>query len=419
MRGGRVLILIGALILLAVVVVVVLMSSSGGGETEATPEGGAVEPGETPPPGDGGAAPVDTSPFVPQEQNMVEIVVAIQDLTRGLIIPEDGVGTQLWPEQSLPPAGTYFLVDLSSATTEEEAEKARSLAKQEVIGMIARTDIARGAPIMTSQVVDNLYEIAAEGSDAAAILLAAGQNLVAVSIPLDPSGIGQVAYGIQDGDYVDVILSFLYVDVDPTFQTRLPNNYSIITRMETGELSIGIPRQGRVEASTLSPEGVLLGPSEASQRPRLVTQRTVPDAFVVHVGYFPEDGRFIGGTPTPQEVPTLPPPPGEGTGAEGATPVPSPTSYAPLIITLGVTPQQALVLTWAVDAQIPITLALRQAGDRSVTVTEPVTLDYMIRNYNAAPPNALEFSLEPPITSVRRFDIGTLYDFLGETVTGE
>ena len=419
MRGGRVLILIGALILLAVVVVVVLMSGNGGDETDGTDTGetgDVVDTGDTPPPGDGGAEPVDSSPLVPQEQNMVEIVVAIQDLTRGLIIPEDGVGTQLWPEQSLPPAGTYFIVDPASADTIEEA---RSLAKGEVIGRIARTDIARGAPILTTQVVDNLFEVAAEGSDAAAILAAAGQNLVAISIPLDPSGIGQVAYGIQDGDYVDVILSFLYVDVDPTFQTRLPNNYSIITRLETGELSIGIPRQGRVEASTLSPEGVLLGPSEASQRPRLVTQRTVPDAFVVHVGYFPEDGRFIGGTPTPQEVPTLPPPPGEGTGAEGATPIPSPTSYAPLIITLGVTPQQALVLTWAVDAQIPITLALRQAGDRSVTVTEPVTLDYMIRNYNAAPPNALEFSLEPPITSVRRFDIGTLFDFLGETVTTE
>jgi hypothetical protein len=83
-----------------------------------------------------------------------------------------------------------------------------------------------------------------------------------------------------------------------------------------------------------------------------------------------------------------------------------------LIITLAVTPQDALVLTWAVDAQIPITLTLRQAGDDRVVQTEPVTLDYMIRNYNAAPPNALEFSLEPPITSVRRFDIGTLFDFL-------
>ena len=88
-----------------------------------------------------------------------------------------------------------------------------------------------------------------------------------------------------------------------------------------------------------------------------------------------------------------------------------------MIITLAVSPQDALVLTWAVDAQIPITLALRQAGDDRVVATDPVSLDYMIRTFNAQPPNALEFALEPPITSVRRFDIGTLYDFLANQVT--
>jgi hypothetical protein len=88
----------------------------------------------------------------------------------------------------------------------------------------------------------------------------------------------------------------------------------------------------------------------------------------------------------------------------------------PLIITLAVTPQDALVLTWAVDAQIPITLALRTAGDNSVVATDPVSLDYMIRTYNAQPPVALEFALEPPITSVRRFDIGQLHSFLQQAV---
>jgi hypothetical protein len=216
---------------------------------------------------------------------------------------------------------------------------------------------------------------------------------------------------------VDVALSFLFVDVDPTFQTRMPNNVSLITRLETGELSIGAPRQGRQEASTLSPEGVLLGPSEGSQRPRLVTQRTVTNAWVLHVGYFPEDGNIIGSTPTPAVVVTSPPPGEGGQQQQATTPQATATPFTPLIITLAVSPQDALVLAWAVDAQIPITLFLRTAGDDRVTNTEPVTLDYMISTYNAEPPNALEFALEPPITSVRRFDIGTLYDFLGETVT--
>ncbi len=394
---GRVIILIGAVVLLAVVLVVFLMSSSGGGgETEGTP---GVED----------LTQSSSSPGQQRSEDVVEIVVAVQNLPRGIVIPEDGVGIQPWPREALPEPGNYFLADEIG----------------DVVGRIARTDIFRGSPILQRQIVDNLYEIARAGSDAAAIMNALPQDRswVAVSIPLDPTGIGQVAYGIQDGDYVDVILSFLYVDVDPTFQTRLPNNISLITRLAApegggeGGLTIGAPRQGRVEPSTLTPDGMLLGPSEPSQRPRLVTQRTVTDAFVVHVGYFPEGGEFIGATPTPEVVATTEaPPPGTETQPqqqqEAATLLPTATAFAPLIITLAVTPQDSLVLTWAVDAQIPITLALRQAGDDRVVQTEPVTLDYMIRNYNAAPPNALEFSLEPPITSVRRFDLATLFDFL-------
>jgi Flp pilus assembly protein CpaB len=396
---GRVIILIGAIVLLAVVAVVFLMSDSGGdGTTEGTPSA------DQQPQASGGTGQQVST-------DLVEIVVAVQNLPRGIVIPEDGIGIQPWPREALPEPGNYFLADEIG----------------DVVGRIARTDIFRGSPILQRQIVDNLYEIAREGSDAAAIMNALPQDRswTAVSIPLDPSGVGQVAYGIQDGDYVDVILSFLYVDVDPTFQTRLPNNISLITRITSAEgidqgLTIGAPRQGRVEPSTLTPDGMLLGPSEPSQRPRLVTQRTVTDAFVVHVGYFPPGGQFIGATPTPEQIATAEaPPPGTETQQQQQAPTaqPTATSYTPLIITLAVTPQDALVLTWAVDAQIPITLALRQAGDDRVVQTEPVTLDYMIRNYNAAPPNALEFSLEPPITSVRRFDIGTLYDFLATQTT--
>lgn len=391
---GRVLILLGAIILLVVVLVVVLMRNDGGDEetvAQATEVGGEVTGGEQ----GGGITAPDAGM---RALNMVEIVVAVQDLPRGIVIPPDGIGVVPWPQEALPEAGNYF--------TAAELE--------DVIGQVARTEIFRGSPILARQVVPNLYEVARTGSDAAALMRAfeGDESRVAISVPLDPTGVGQVAYGIQAGDFVDVILSFLYIDVDPAFQTRMPNNVSLITRLETGELSIGSPRQGRPEASTLSPEGVLLSPSESSQRPRLVTQRTVTGAWVLRVGYFPPGGDIIGATPTPQQIETLPPP---GEGGQATTPLPTVTPFAPLIITLAVTPQDALVLTWAVDAQIPITLALRTAGDTTEVATDPVTLDYMIRTYNAQPPVALEYALEPPITSVRRFDIGRLYDFLARS----
>jgi hypothetical protein len=69
---------------------------------------------------------------------------------------------------------------------------------------------------------------------------------------------------------------------------------------------------------------------------------------------------------------------------------------------------------WAIDSQIPITLALRAAGDRSVTQTEAVSLQYMIQNFDITQPASLPFSLEPPIRSVRRYNIGSLSTLLAE-----
>ena len=389
---GRVLILMGAIILLVVLVVVVFFVLPEN-EEEGDPGSGETAQVDSAD-GDGAGQTGDATPAV---RNMVNIVIAIQDLPRGLTIPEDGIAIQPWPEDALPEAGNYF-VDMN-----------------DVIGRIARTDIFRGSPVLGRQVVDNLYEIAQSGSDAAALMagLPADRSWTAVSVPLDPTGIGQVAYGLQPGDYVDVIMSFLFVDVDEDFQTRLPNTISVITRAETGELVIGAPRSGRVEPSTLSPEGVLVGPSESAQRPRLVTQRTITDAWVVHVGYFPPGGNIVGATPTPIAVEAPPAAPGD---AQGAPPTAAPTAppYAPTIITLAVTPQDALALVWAIDSQIPITLALRAAGDRSVTQTEAVSLQYMIQNFNITQPASLPFSLEPPIRSVRRYNIGSLSTLLSE-----
>ncbi len=406
---GRVLILIGAIILLVVVLVFVLTTNDDNGEEGASTTGGETAQTEQ-------TTPVPNPAVTPQAQDLVEIVIAFQDLPRGITIPADGVGTQLWPRESLPEEGNYFPADEIG----------------DVIGRIARTDIVRGAPVLQRQVVDNLYEISRVGSDAAAIMnaLPADRQWRAVSLPLDPTGIGQVAYGLHAGDSVDVIVSFLYVDVDPEFQTRLPNTISLITRIVQGEqtvgepitsLDFGEPRVGRPEPSTLSPQGILVGPSEPAQRPRLVTQFTVQNAWVVHVGYFPPDGNILGATPTSMMA-TLAPEPGEGEAQQqqqAVTPAPTATPYVPLIITLAVQPQDALVLTWAVDSQVPITLALRAAGDDRLAVTDPVSLDYMIRTFNAAPPEALEFSLEPPITSIRRFDVSTLYHFVAGNAVGQ
>jgi hypothetical protein len=72
----------------------------------------------------------------------------------------------------------------------------------------------------------------------------------------------------------------------------------------------------------------------------------------------------------------------------------------PDIITLVVTPQDAVVLTYLVAADIDLTFALRSAGDNSQVDTESVTLQSLIDRFQIAIPAKLEQGLEPPVVEI-------------------
>jgi Flp pilus assembly protein CpaB len=303
----------------------------------------------------------------------VDLVIAVQEISRGQVIPPNAVAIRPWPEQSQPFNGITSLED--------------------VVGRIARTDIFREQPILTNMIVDSLTGLARVGSDAAAVL---PSDLVAVSLPMDR--LTSVAYAVQDGDRVDLIISLLFVDVDEAFQSIVPNEITLFTITEEGDINFLEGIEGRPDSTTLGP--VIVSPSER-QRPRLVTQRTIQDALVVHVGNFPPDGRFIGVPPTPTPVPEEEEETGEG------TPVPAtPTPARPDIITLGVTPQDAVVITWLIEARIPVTMALRSATDTSRVPTDPVTLDYIMTTFGIPLPGKTEFTIEPAIRSIRQLIAG-------------
>jgi hypothetical protein len=164
---------------------------------------------------------------------------------------------------------------------------------------------------------------------------------------------------------------------------------------------IGACALGRIETI---PPGELANvvPAEP-QRPRLVSQRSIESALVLHVGEFPLDGRFIALTDTPTPAPTPTPVPaeeGEEAPAEAEAeqpPPPTPTPTVPNIITLGITPQDAVVLTWALNSGVNINMALRSARDVPQVPTTSVTLQYMIETYNITVPPKLPYSLEPSI----------------------
>jgi Flp pilus assembly protein CpaB len=362
-RRGRLLILVGLIILLGVIAAVVLLPqflpSGGGGGTD---QAEATRPPE--------ALPTPT-PFP-----IVEIVVAVQELPRGIRIPaENAVELRPWPAEAAPFNSLQSLDD--------------------VVGKIARTDIPRESPVLSTMLVDNLRELADRGrvgSDAAAVMPA---GLVAVSVPMDR--LTGVAYAIREGDYVDIILSMLFVDVDEEFQSIFPNKFTLVSIDESGNI---VPQQGiegRLDVG-IGGAPVIVGPSE-QQRPRLVTQRTVQSAWVLRVGDFPIEGDYIGATPTP--IPTPTPAGEEGTAEERPPAAPTPKP-APDNITLAVSPQDAVVLVWAIEARIPITLALRSATDISQVPTQPVTLEYIMSNFNISAPERLPYALEPALRSIRQ-----------------
>ncbi|MBL8154979.1 MAG: hypothetical protein JNM70_12420 [Anaerolineae bacterium] len=377
---GRLLILIGLIILVAVIAVFLLNS-------------GILNPPPTPVVQDGTVVvqppPGATLAPTPTPIPLVRIVQALQNLPRGFRFPdqieelENIVGYALWPEEAVP----------FNALREDQG------GLEQVLGKIARTDIFREQPILSTLMVDDLEQIAAVGSDAAAVL---PNGLVAVALPMDRTT--SVAYAVQDGDRVDLIISMLFVDVDEVFQSITPNKITLFQITDQGiETQAGI--EGRPEQSTIGP--VIIGPSER-QRPRLVTQRTIQDALVVHVGEFPLDGKFIGELPTPTPVPATAE--AGGGGGTAGTPVAPTAIPKPDIVTLGVTPQNAVVIVWAIESRLPVTMALRSAGDTSRTPTQQVTMDYVMSEFRIDLPARRDYSIEPAIRSIRQLLAG---NFIG------
>lgn len=387
MRRGRLLILLG-LIVLAVVVVVVVVA--------------LMQPQQPSGREDDRQAPVQPGAATPIPRTFV--VVSTQNLPRGFRIPRNAVDVMPWPVDSGVQENAFVLPQSDfpdayarQAVTEEDKNRFLDPARNpdSPVGKVVRTSIVRLQPILSSMVVDDLTDVDAEdvGSQTAALL---PSGFVAVTIPIDIlSGVG---YAIADGDRVDAILSFLFVDVDEEFQSIAPNTQSLVTITEEGGVAVvaGVP--GRLEPGSILGVPVIIAPSE-SQRPRLVTQRTIQNALVMHIGEYKQGGDFLeaeGAEPTPEAQAA----PVAGTGG---TPVPTPVPKRPAIITLAVRPQEAVMLVWAVEQQVPITLALRSAADRLAgeEPTQAVSLEYIVANYQISRPARLEYALEPRITGVR------------------
>jgi pilus assembly protein CpaB len=354
-KSGRLFIILAIVLILILAVAGVVMLRSGllGGTSDTA----QTQPTQAPP------------------QELMQIVVLTQPIGRGDAIRREQVELVNYPKTEL------MLENLFVTNVDE------------VVGMIAKYDMQQGVPL-TASLVATPEEL--QGGSEASFRVPRG--MVAIAIPINR--LTSVAYALQPGDHVNIIASISLIDLDADTQTKLPNYTAQVIApgsncTETGcvtslsaQITSGgeVSTQGRTELDISLNEPIYVIPSE-EQRPRLVSQTLVRDAVVLWVGDFPESGNLSQAAQPAVETTT---PEGE----------PAPPPARPDIITLIVSPQDAVTLNYLTLVDAKLNLALRGAGSDPMTEppTEAVTLQFLMDQYNIPYPS------KPPYGFSQRLD---------------
>jgi pilus assembly protein CpaB len=292
--------------------------------------------------------------------------------------------------------GTRFTEEMLSSMTLPETNLAVNMItnRADVVGQYAKYSLVQGDYITRGMVTPAGENVNLGGSIWASQI---PQGMTAIAIPI--TRLSSAAYGIRDGDFVDILVSLLLVDVDSSYQSILPNYTAIVTG--SGYLPEQLPvltaaiisggqsaAQGRTELDAALNEPLYIVPSE-SQRPRMVTQMILKNVQILHVGNFPLPGEAMSQATT-------------GQSETGATPTPTVgqqvavTVVRPDMVTLIVIPQDAVSLKYFLDINASITLTLRNPNDQETNAeTEAATLQYLLSQYNIPVPAKLPYAVEP------------------------
>ncbi|HET9906115.1 MAG TPA: SAF domain-containing protein [Anaerolineales bacterium] len=307
------------------------------------------------------------TPVSPTQAAFTDVFYAAQNIPQGTTITREMLGTF-----SIPPEN---VAEVMFTTGEESA----------IVGQTARFTLDQGTMITTSMVGTGPVEIS---GPAWAVQIPSG--MVAAAIPTNRLSLA--GYGINDGAHVNVNACMLFVDVDPAYQSVLPNLTSLITG--TGFLENQLPtlsaqavvtledgthptRQGRIELDPTLQQPFYIVPGEP-QRPRLVCQMILQDVVVMKLGNFA------------LQAPSTDP---------NATPSPAQAQQqaSPDIVTLMVNPQDSISLNYFVYSGAMLSMSLRNPNDTSRFSAESATLTSMLTQYNISLPSKLPYASQPRI----------------------
>ena len=303
-------------------------------------------------------------PQVTPAAPLTQVYFAAQNIPQGTTITQEMLDTFSIPPENV--AEVMFTADEQNA----------------LVGQAARFSLEQGVIITSSMVGDAPAEIAGP-----AWAVNIPQGMVAAAIPTNRLSL--MGYGVDDGAHVNVNACMLFVDVDPAFQTVLPNFTSVLTGtgfienqlpvLSVGALSAELPsRQGRVELDPTLQQPFYAVPSEG-QRPRLVCQMILQDVVVLKLGNF--------------EIQA------PSTTDPNATPSPTQAQQQvnPDIVTLMVNPQDSISLNYFVYSGATLNLTLRNPNDTSRFAAEAATLTSLLTQYNISLPSKLPYATQPRI----------------------
>ncbi len=300
-RRGTILIIVGIILALGTTAIVFVLLRPSGAQPEATPQ--------------------------PTPEEKISVVIAAQEIPALTEIPADAVGTLLIPKSALT---AKYLLD-----------------PEAVIGKKTMTNVSRGSFITTDVLLDESKVL--ELGYNASLNIPEGK----VAVAFRTSQLQAVAGAIQNGDFVDILISYWMVDTE-------------------------------AEPTASEEEGAV--PAESYV---LLAQLLLQDVEVLRVGAW----AGVAVPPTAEEeaaAEETPVPEGEEGTAEGElAPV---KAGAEVILTLLLDQQDALVLKFARASDASIDLVLRGREDHASVRTETVSLEYVMTRFEiTVPPEPMRF----------------------------
>lgn len=382
-RTILILVFVFGIVMLSIVGVVFILQQNQPVETVTDGEDGAPAP-------DGVA---DTTEPVETVPPLVDVVVSLQTVPRGYQMTPDILALDKRPAESV---GSNVITSIDDA-----------------LNLYARTDIYQGETLTFDTLVDDITKVGLESYGPSSLI---PPGYVAQSVPMNR--LTGVAYGLSEGDYVDIMVTFLFYQIDEEFQTYLPNDAAFyleeqIEAVESAGAGAGsgedplalitepiiflVSPIGRFEEL---PTGDLahISPNEEDVGPRPVpVTMIIQNARVVQVGKYQLPGNPADLIPTP-----TPEPVGEGEPTPTPQPaaIPTATPAPPNVVVVALQPQQQLLLRYAVEVNAQVFFALRGVNDGQLYSVENMTLDFLLERFSIEVPPNLGYSVESVIEKV-------------------